>query len=210
MAAAACKTSSTLSLAKPSALASAPTTTSTPSHLTPPLPLTVFLTKDSPMFCGLQQQLDNQVSTLSDIATSLQQLLASLHNPKPWLPQPPSSQPVAATLASTTLPAANTAGLHNPDSLLVDNKHKHAVLVNGVLIKSVPSTASTSSTRHFTKLIPDIRCFAEAWTVYTCIRACATNNPNLGAGLGAFLLHIIQTNCMHMWPLVASYVLTTC
>ncbi|KAJ1029588.1 hypothetical protein NDA13_002834 [Ustilago tritici] len=249
MAAAACKTSSTLSLAKPSALASAPTTTSTPSHLTPPLPLTVFLTKDSPMFCGLQQQLDNQVSTLSDIATSLQQLLALSRNPKPWLPQPPSSQPVAATLASATLPAANTAGsalgaplpgesdvdcifswllrevvqqvidnalppqdlgrLHNPDSLPVDDKHEHAVLVNGILIKSVPSAASTSSTRHFTKLIPDIHCFAESWTIYTCIRACATNNPNLSASLGAFLLHVIQTDCTHTWPSVASYAAPT-
>ncbi|KAJ1031380.1 hypothetical protein NDA13_001119 [Ustilago tritici] len=251
MAAAACKTSSTLSLAKPSTLASAPTTAtaSAPSHPTPPLPLTVFLTEDSPAFCGLQQQLDNQVSALSNIATSLQQLLASLCNPKPWLPQPPSSQPVAATLASATLPAANTAGsvlgaplpgesdvdrifswllqevvqqviddalplqdlgrLHNPDLLPVNNEHKHAVLVNGALIKSVPSTASTSSTRHFTKLIPNIRCFAKAWTVYTCIQACATNNPNLGTGLGAFLLHVIQTDCMHMWLSVASYVLTT-
>ncbi|KAJ1021728.1 hypothetical protein NDA13_005343 [Ustilago tritici] len=106
---------STLSLAEPSTLASAPTTavtaaTSTPSCPTPPFPPTVFLTKDSPMFHGLQQQLNNQVSALSDIAASLQQLLASLRNPKPWLPQPPSSQPVAATLASTTLSAANTAG----------------------------------------------------------------------------------------------------
>ncbi|SYW86644.1 uncharacterized protein UBRO2_06044 [Ustilago bromivora] len=170
MAAAACKTSSTLSLAKPSTLTSAPTTTtaSTPSHPTPPLPLT---------------QLDDQVSTLSNIATSLQQLLTLSHNPKPWLPQPPSSQPVATTLTSAMLPAANTAGsalgaplpgesdmdhifswlsrevvqqviddtlplqdlgrLCNPDSLLVDDKHKHAVLVNGVLIKPGPSTLAS-------------------------------------------------------------------
>ncbi|KAJ1036454.1 hypothetical protein NDA13_000334 [Ustilago tritici] len=225
------------------------TTASTPSHPTPLLP-TIFLIEDSPAFHGLQQQLNNQASTLSNIAASLQQLLASLRNPKPWLPQPPSSQPVATILASATLPAANTAGsvlgaplpgdsdvdrifswllqevvqqviddalppqdlgrLHHPDSLLVNNEHKHAVLVNGVLIKSVPSAASTSSTRHFTKLIPNVRCFAKAWTVYTCIQACATNNPNLGAGLGAFLLHVIQTDCMHTWPSVASYVLTTC
>ncbi|KAJ1029419.1 hypothetical protein NDA13_002668 [Ustilago tritici] len=222
---------STLSLAEPSAL------TSAPSCPTPPLPLTVFLTKDSPAFCSLQQQLDNQVSTLSNIAASLQQLLALLPNPKPRLPQPPSSQPVAATLASATLPAANTAGsalgaplpgesdmdcifswlsqevvqqviddalplqdlgrLRNPDLLLVNNKHEHAVLVNSVLIKSVPSVTSTSSTRHFTKLIPNVCCFAKAWTVYTCIRACATNDPNLGTDLGAFLLHVIQTNRMH-------------
>ncbi|KAJ1022347.1 hypothetical protein NDA13_005257 [Ustilago tritici] len=176
---------------------------------TPPLPLTIFLTEDSPAFCGLQQQLDNQASALSDIAASLQQLLALLRNPEPRLPQPPSSQPVAAILASTKLPAANTAGsvlgaplpgesdmdcifswllqevvqqviddtlppqdlgrLRNPDLLLVDDKHEHAVLVNSVLIKSIPSAASTSSTCHFTKLIPDICCFAEAWTVYTCI-----------------------------------------
>ncbi|SYW73753.1 uncharacterized protein UBRO2_00028 [Ustilago bromivora] len=216
-------------------LASAPTTTatataSTPSHLTPPLPLTVFLTKDSPTFHGLQQQLNDQVSALSDIAASLQHLLASSHNPEPQPPQPPSSQPVAATLASAMLPAANTAGsalgaplpgesdieviqqvidntlppqdlgrLCNPDLLPVDDEHKHAVLVNSVLIKSIPSVASTSSTHHFTKLIPDVCCFAKAWTVYTCIWACATNNPNLGAGLGAFLLHVIQTNHMHMW-----------
>ncbi|KAJ1032078.1 hypothetical protein NDA13_002453 [Ustilago tritici] len=217
---------STLSLAEPSALASAPTTAataaaSTPSHPTP-LPPTVFLTKDSPMFHGLQQQLDNQASALSDIAASLQQLLASSRNPEPQLPQPPSSQPVAAILTSATLPAANTAGsalgaplpgesdmdcifswlswevaqqvidnalplqdlgrLHNPDLLPVDNKHEHAVLVNGVLIKSVPSMASTSSTRHFTKLIPNVHCFAKAWT----------------------------TDRTHTWPLVASYVLTTC
>ncbi|KAJ1035817.1 hypothetical protein NDA13_000476 [Ustilago tritici] len=246
---------STLSLAKPSALASAPTTAATaaasaPSCPTPPLPPTVFLTKDSPAFCGLQQQLDNQASILSNIATSLQQLLALLRNPEPRLPQPPSSQPVAATLASAMLPAANTAGsalgaplpgesdvdhifswllreaiqqviddalplqdlgrLCNPDLLPVNVKHKHAVLVNGVLIKSVPSAASTSSTHHFTKPIPNVHCFAKTWTVYTCIRACTTNDPNLGAGLGAFLLHIIQTNHIHMWPSVASYVLTTC
>ncbi|KAJ1029381.1 hypothetical protein NDA13_002632 [Ustilago tritici] len=239
MAAAACKTCT-------NALASAPTTAATAaasasSRLTPPLPLTIFLTEDSPMFCGLQQQLNNQASALSDIATSLQQLLALLSNPKPWLPQPPSSQPVATTLASTTLPAANTAGsalgaplpgesdvdrifswllwevvqqvinntlplqdlgrLCNPDLLLVNNKHEHAVLVNSVLIKSIPSAASTSSTHHFTKLIPNIRCFAEAWTIYTCIRACTTNNPNLSTGLGAFLLHIIQTNHTHTWLL---------
>ncbi|KAJ1031719.1 hypothetical protein NDA13_002108 [Ustilago tritici] len=255
MAAAACKTSSTLSLAKPSTLASAPTTAattaaSTPSHLTPPLPLTVFLTEDSPTFHSLQQELDDQASALSNIATSLQQLLASLRNPKPRLPQPPSSQPVAATLASATLPAANTAGsalgaplpgesdmdhifswlsqeaiqqvinnallpqdlgrMHNPDLLLVDNKHEHTVLVNGILIKSVPSVASTSSTHHITKLIPNVCCFAKAWTVYTCIQACTTNNPNLGAGLGAFLLHVIQTDHMHTWLSVASYILTTC
>ncbi|KAJ1034848.1 hypothetical protein NDA13_001102 [Ustilago tritici] len=112
----------------------------------------------SPAFCGLQQQLNNQVSTLSDIAASLQQLLASSRNPKPRLPQPPSSQPVAATLTSATLPAANTAG--------------------SVLGAPLP--------------------------------ACATNNPNLSAGLGAFLLHVIQTDRMHTWPLVTSYVLTTC
>ncbi|KAJ1031995.1 hypothetical protein NDA13_002371 [Ustilago tritici] len=245
---------STLSLAEPSALASAPTTAataaaSTPSHPTP-LPPTVFLTKDSPMFHGLQQQLDNQASALSDIAASLQQLLASSRNPEPQLPQPPSSQPVAAILTSATLPAANTAGsalgaslpgesdvdhifswlsrevvqqvidnalppqdlgrLRNPDSLLVDDEHKHAVLVNSVLIKSVPSAASTSSTHHFTKLIPNVHCFAEAWTVYTCIQACATNDPNLGASLGAFLLHVIQTDRTHTWPSVASYTLTTC
>ncbi|SAM83744.1 uncharacterized protein UBRO_20203 [Ustilago bromivora] len=245
-------------------LASAPTTTatataSTPSHLTPPLPLTVFLTKDSPTFHGLQQQLNDQVSALSDIAASLQHLLASSHNPEPQPPQPPSSQPVAATLASAMLPAANTAGsalgaplpgcfaefrvsimvyaftcqlelsrergllfsskkahlrtheviqqvidntlppqdlgrLCNPDLLPVDDEHKHAVLVNSVLIKSIPSVASTSSTHHFTKLIPDVCCFAKAWTVYTCIWACATNNPNLGAGLGAFLLHSPPTS----------------
>ncbi|SAM59497.1 uncharacterized protein UBRO_20219 [Ustilago bromivora] len=219
---------STLSLAEPSTLASAPTTAtttaaSTPSHPTPPLPLTVFLTKDSPMFRSLQQQLDDQ---------------------------PPSSQPVAATLTSATIPAANTAGsalgaplpgesdmdhifswllqeviqqviddtlppqdlgrLCNTDSLLVNDEHEHIILVNGILIKSIPSVASTSSTCHFTKLIPDVCCFAEAWTVYTCIRACTTNDPNLSASLGTFLLHIIQTDCMHMWPLVASYVLTTC
>ncbi|SYW82387.1 uncharacterized protein UBRO2_04509 [Ustilago bromivora] len=246
---------STLSLAKPSTLASAPTTTTTtaasaPSCPTPPLPPTVFLTEDSPMFCGLQQQLDDQVSTLSDIATSLQHILALSHNPEPQPPQPPSSQPVAATLASATLPAANTAGsvlgaplpgesdmdcifswlsqevvqqvidnalppqglgrLCNPDLLPVDDEHEHAILVNGILIKSIPSAASTSSTCHFTKLIPDICCFTEAWTVYTCIWACAANNTNLSASLGVFLLHIIQTNCTHMWPLVASYILTTC
>ncbi|SYW82311.1 uncharacterized protein UBRO2_04433 [Ustilago bromivora] len=115
MAAAACKTSSTLSLAEPSALPSAPTTTMTaatsaPSRPTPPLPPTVFLTKDSPTFRGLPQQLDNQASALSDIAPSLQHLLASSHNPEPQPPQSPSSQPVAATLTSATLPAANTAG----------------------------------------------------------------------------------------------------
>ncbi|KAJ1028283.1 hypothetical protein NDA13_003726 [Ustilago tritici] len=210
MAAAACKTCT-------NALASAPTTAATTaasasSRPTPPLPPTIFLTKDSPAFCGLQQQLDDQMSALSNIAASLQQLLASLRNPKPRLPQPPSSQPVAATLASATLPAANTAGsalgaplpgesdvdrifswllreviqqviddalppqdlgrLHNPDSLPVDNEHEHAVLVNGVLIKSVPSAASTSSTCHFTKLIPN-------------------------------------TDCTHTWPSVASYILTT-
>ncbi|SYW84386.1 uncharacterized protein UBRO2_05486 [Ustilago bromivora] len=187
---------------------------------------------------------------LSDIATSLQHLLASSRNPKPQPPQPPSSQPVVTTLTSATLPAANTAGsalgaplpgesdmdhifswlsqevvqqviddalppqdlgrLHNPDSFLVDNEHKHAVLVNNILIKSIPSTDSTSSTCHFTKLIPNICCFAEAWTIYTCIRACTTNDPNLGTSLGAFLLHIIQTDHMHMWLSVASYVLTTC
>ncbi|KAJ1033783.1 hypothetical protein NDA13_001762 [Ustilago tritici] len=201
---------STLSLAEPSTLTSALTTTaaSIPSHLTP-LPPIVFFTEDSPAFFSLQQQLDDQASALSDIAASLQQLLALLHNPKPWLPQPPSSQLVATTLASATLPAANTAGsalgaplpgesdmdcifswlsqevvqqviddalplqdlgrLHNPDSLPVDDKHEHAVLVNSVLIKSIPSAASTSSTRHFTKLIPNVCCFAKAWTVYTCI-----------------------------------------
>ncbi|KAJ1018750.1 hypothetical protein NDA13_006437 [Ustilago tritici] len=242
---------STLSLAKPSTLASAPTTATTaaasaPNRLTPPLPPTVFLTEDSPAFCGLQQQLDNQASALSNIAASLQQLLTLSRNPEPRLPQPPSSQPVAAILASATLPAANTAGsalgaplpgesdmdrifswllqevidnalapqdlgrLCNPDLLPVNDEHEHTVLVNSVLIKSIPSTASTSSTHHFTKLIPDIHCFAKAWTVYSCIRACATNDPNLGAGLGAFLLHIIQTNCMHTWLLVASYILTTC
>ncbi|SAM86242.1 uncharacterized protein UBRO_20968 [Ustilago bromivora] len=248
---------SALSLAEPSALASAPTTAattaataSTPSRLTPPLPPTIFLTEDSPAFCSLQQQLNDQASALSDIATSLQHILTSLHNPEPWPPQPPSSQPVATTLTSTTLPAANTAGsalgaplpgesevdcifswlsqevvqqvihntlppqdlgrLCNPDSLLVDNKHEHAVLVNGVLIKSIPSTASTSSTCHFTKLIPDVCCFAEAWTIYTCIWACTTNDPNLSAGLGAFLLHVIQTDRMHTWLSVISYVLITC
>ncbi|KAJ1017898.1 hypothetical protein NDA13_006511 [Ustilago tritici] len=161
----------------------------------------------------------------------------------------PSSQPVAAILASTTLPAANTAGsalgaplpgesdvdhifswllreviqqvindalppqdlgrLCNPDSLPVNNEHEHAVLVNGVLIKSVPSAASTSSTHHFTKLIPNVHCFAEAWTIYTCIQACATNDPNLGASLGAFLLHVIQTDRKHTWLLVASYAAPT-
>ncbi|SAM83010.1 uncharacterized protein UBRO_20727 [Ustilago bromivora] len=250
MAAAACKTSSTLSLAEPRTLASAPTTAaSAPSHPTPPLPPTIFLTKDSPAFCSLQQQIDNQASALSDIAASLQHLLASSCNPKPWPPQPPSSQPVAATLASTMLPAANTAGsvlgaplpgesdmdhifswllqeviqqviddafppqdlgrLRNPDSLPVDDEHKHVVLVNGVLIKSIPSTTSTSSTRHFTKFIPNVCCFAEAWTIYTCIRACATNDPNLGAGLGAFLLHVIQTDHMHMLSLT-SICITSC
>ncbi|KAJ1022356.1 hypothetical protein NDA13_005266 [Ustilago tritici] len=246
MAAAACKTCM-------NTLASAPTTAataaSTPSRRTP-LPLTIFLTEDSPAFCGLQQQLDNQASALSDIAASLQQLLALLRNPEPRLPQPPSSQPVAAILTSATLPAANTAGsvlgaplpgesdvdhifswlsrevvqqvinntlplqdlgrLHNPDSPLVNDKHKHAVLVNSILIKSIPSAVSTSSTCHFTKLIPDVHCFAKAWTIYTCIQACAINNPNLGTSLGAFLLHIIQNNHMHTWPLVVSYVLTTC
>ncbi|SAM85376.1 uncharacterized protein UBRO_20089 [Ustilago bromivora] len=246
---------STLSLAEPSMLASAPTTTatattSTPSCLTPPLPLTIFLTEDSPAFCGLQQQLNDQASALSNIAASLQCLLTSSHNPEPWPPQPPSSQPVATTLASATLPAANTAGsalgaplpgesdvdrifswllwgvvqqviddalppqdlgrLHNPDSLPVDDEHKHAVLVNGILIKSIPSMTSTSSTCHFTKFIPNVCCFAEAWTIYTCIWACATNDPNLGTGLGAFLLHVIQTNRMHTWLSVTSYVLTTC
>ncbi|SAM81261.1 uncharacterized protein UBRO_20594 [Ustilago bromivora] len=190
-----------------------------------------------------------EVSTLSNIATSLQQLLTLSHNPKPWLPQPPSSQPVATTLTSAMLPAANTAGsalgaplpgesdmdhifswlsrevvqqviddtlplqdlgrLCNPDSLLVDDKHKHAVLVNGVLIKSVPSVASTSSTCHFTKLIPNICCFTEAWTIYTCIQACTTNDPNLGGSLGAFLLHIIQTNCTHMLSLTSIHI-TSC
>ncbi|SYW79036.1 uncharacterized protein UBRO2_02720 [Ustilago bromivora] len=226
----ACKTSSTLSLTEPSALPSAPTTTATaatsaPSCLTPPLPPTVFLTEDSPTFCGLPQQLDDQVSALSNIAPSLQHLLASSRNPEPQPPQSPSSQPVAATLTSAMLPAANTAGsalgapltgesdmdcifswllweviqqvindalppqdlgrLCNPDSLPVDDEHKHAVLVNGVLTKSIPSAVSTSSTRHFTKLIPDICCFAEAWTVYTCIWACTTNDPNLGTTLWA-------------------------
>ncbi|KAJ1024022.1 hypothetical protein NDA13_004852 [Ustilago tritici] len=243
---------STLFLAKPSALASALTTTATtsaPSCPTPPLPLTVFLTEDSPAFCGLQQQLNDQVSALSNIAASLQQLLASSRNPKPRLPQPPSSQPVAAILTYATLPAANTAGsalgaplpgesdvdhifswllqeivqqviddalppqdlgrLCNPDSLPVNNKHKHAVLVNGVLIKSVPSAASTSSTHHFTKPIPNVHCFAKAWTIYTCFQACATNNPNLGASLGAFLLQVIQTDRTHMWLLVASYAAPT-
>ncbi|SYW78118.1 uncharacterized protein UBRO2_02310 [Ustilago bromivora] len=205
---------STLSLAKPSALASAPTTTatvaaSTPSHPTPPLPPTVFLTEDSPVFCSLQQQLDDQASALSEIAASLQHLLASSCNPEPRHPQPPSSQPVATTLTSTMLPAANTAGsalgaplpgesdmdrifswllwevvqqvindtlppqdmgrLCNPDLLPVDDEHEHAILVNGALIKSVPSMASTSSTHHFTKLIPNIHCFTKAWTIYTCI-----------------------------------------
>ncbi|SAM83230.1 uncharacterized protein UBRO_20754 [Ustilago bromivora] len=84
--------------------------TSAPSRPTPPLPPTVFLTKDSPTFRGLPQQLDNQASALSDIAPSLQHLLASSHNPEPQPPQSPSSQPVAATLTSATLPAANTAG----------------------------------------------------------------------------------------------------
>ncbi|SAM84183.1 uncharacterized protein UBRO_20815 [Ustilago bromivora] len=172
MAAAACKTSSTLSLAEPSTLASAPTTAttaaaSTPSCPTPPLPLTVFLTEDSPAFCGLQQQLDDQASTLSDIATSLQHLLTSSQNPSLGplcLPQ---------QVIDNTLPLQDLGRLRNPDSLPVDDEHKHAVLVNGILIKSVPSMASTSSTCHFTKLIPN-------------------------------------TDHMHTWPSVASYVLTTC
>ncbi|SYW80117.1 uncharacterized protein UBRO2_03385 [Ustilago bromivora] len=250
MAAAACKTCTNALASAPTTAATTAATASTPSRLTPPLPPTIFLTEDSPAFCSLQQQLNDQASALSDIATSLQHILTSLHNPEPWPPQPPSSQPVATTLTSTTLPAANTAGsalgaplpgesevdcifswlsqevvqqvihntlppqdlgrLCNPDSLLVDNKHEHAVLVNGVLIKSIPSTASTSSTCHFTKLIPDVCCFAEAWTIYTCIWACTTNDPNLSAGLGAFLLHVIQTDRMHTWLSVISYVLITC
>ncbi|SPC60572.1 uncharacterized protein UHOD_11127 [Ustilago sp. UG-2017b] len=99
----------TLSLAEPGTLASAPITTtmataSAPS-LPPPLPSPVFLTEDSPAFRGLQQQLDDQASALSDTATSLQCLLALSHIPEPRLPQP-----VAGTLTSATLPAANTTG----------------------------------------------------------------------------------------------------
>ncbi|SPC66059.1 uncharacterized protein UHOD_11671 [Ustilago sp. UG-2017b] len=70
----------TLSLAEPGTLTSAPITTTTAAASAPspppPLPSPVFLTEDSPTFRGLQQQLDNQASALSEIATSLQRLLA--------------------------------------------------------------------------------------------------------------------------------------
>ncbi|SPC61954.1 uncharacterized protein UHOD_12128 [Ustilago sp. UG-2017b] len=108
-----------------------------------------------------------------------------------------ASAPTTAVTAAASAPSRPTPPL--PPTVF---------LTDGVLIKSIPSAASTSSTRHFTKLIPDVCCFTEAWTVYTCIQACATNDPNLGAGLGAFLLHVIQTDHTHTWPLVASYVLT--
>ncbi|SYW82261.1 uncharacterized protein UHO2_00746 [Ustilago hordei] len=196
-------------------LASAPITAATAASApnpTPPLPPTTFLTEDSPAFRGLQQQLDDQTSALSDIAASLQQLLTSSRNPEPQLPPPVAETLASATLPGSalgaplpgesdmdrifswlsrevvqqvidnTLPPQDLGRLRNPDSLPVDDEHEHAVLVNGVLIKSVPSTDSTSSTRHFTKLIPDVRCFAEAWT----------------------------TDWMHMWLSVASYVLATC
>ncbi|CCF51315.1 hypothetical protein NDA11_001420 [Ustilago hordei] len=169
-------------------LASAPITAATAASApnpTPPLPPTTFLTEDSPAFRGLQQQLDDQTSALSDIAASLQQLLTSSRNPEPQLPPPVAETLASATLPGSalgaplpgesdmdrifswlsrevvqqvidnTLPPQDLGRLRNPDSLPVDDEHEHAVLVNGVLIKSVPSTDSTSSTRHFTKLIPD-------------------------------------------------------
>ncbi|SAM82936.1 uncharacterized protein UBRO_20355 [Ustilago bromivora] len=190
---------STLSLAEPSTLTSAPTTAMTaaasaPSCLTPPLPPTIFLTKDSPSANTAGSALGAPLPGESDMDHIFS-----------WL-----SQEVVQQVIDDALPPQDLGRLHNPDSFLVDNEHKHAVLVNNILIKSIPSTDSTSSTCHFTKLIPNICCFAEAWTIYTCIRACTTNDPNLGTSLGAFLLHIIQTDHMHMWLSVASYVLTTC
>ncbi|KAJ1035763.1 hypothetical protein NDA13_000423 [Ustilago tritici] len=82
-----------------------------------------------------------------------------------WTTSSPGSRwEVVQQVINDALPPQDLGRLHNPDSLLVNNEHKHTVLVNGVLIKSVPSMASTSSTCHFTKLIPNVCCFAKAWT----------------------------------------------
>ncbi|SPO31698.1 uncharacterized protein UTRI_10310 [Ustilago trichophora] len=243
---------STTHALEPSAPPAPSTTLAGASPLAVPLQPLPYLTEASPAFLRLQQQLDDQGSSLSGISNALQQLLASSRPQPPTAPLPstPQRAPAAPSLPAPGDPTSATGSHHlggpspgesdtdrifswlsrevvqqvlddslapqdlgklrNPDSLPVDSEDDHAVFVNGVLIRAAPSSGSSSSTRSFLRLMPDVRCFAEAWTVYTHLRSCATNDPNLGAGLGAFLIHIIETDRTHTWSSVALYILTTC
>ncbi|SPO19907.1 uncharacterized protein UTRI_10008 [Ustilago trichophora] len=243
---------STTHALEPSAPPAPSTTLAGASPLAVPLQPLPYLTEASPAFLRLQQQLDDQGSSLSGISNALQQLLASSRPQPPTAPLPstPQRAPAAPSLLAPTdstsatgchhlgapspgesdtnrifswlsrevvqqvlddsLAPQDLGKLRNPDSLPVDSEDNNAVFVNGVLIRAAPSSGSSSSTRSFLRLVPDVRCFAEAWTVYTHLRSCATNDPNLGAGLGAFLIHIIETDRTHTWSSVALYILTTC
>ncbi|SPO21466.1 uncharacterized protein UTRI_10045 [Ustilago trichophora] len=243
---------STTHALEPSAPPAPSTTLAGASPLAVPLQPLPYLTEASPAFLRLQQQLDDQGSSLSGISNALQQLLASSRPQPPTAPLPstPQRAPAAPSLPAPTDSTSATGCHHlgapspgesdtnrifswlsrevvqqvlddslapqdlgklcNPDSLPVDSEDDNAVFVNGVLIRAAPSSGSSSSTRSFLRLVPDVRCFAEAWTVYTHLRSCATNDPNLGAGLGAFLIHIIETDRTHTWSSVALYILTTC
>ncbi|KAJ1019784.1 hypothetical protein NDA13_006009 [Ustilago tritici] len=123
--------------------------------------------------------------------------------PQPWSrnvgPSPPSAAPVAGNLVNDNMAKVPTSKDAEP-----------GVLVNGVRVMVPEPVAIASFSKAFLRLLPDVRSFAQAWTVYTTLRCTYTNDPHLSASLGAFLVHVIDLDITFHWPAVAEYVLAVC
>ncbi|KAJ1021204.1 hypothetical protein NDA18_005445 [Ustilago nuda] len=120
------------------------------------------------------------------------------------------SKEVAQLVYEDRLPPHDLGRLRNPAKVPASKETEPGVLVNGVRVTVPEPAAVASSSKNFLRLLPDVRSFAQAWTVYTSLRFTSVNDPLLSASLGAFLAHVIDLDIIFLWPVVAEYVLAVC
>ena len=125
----------------------------------------------------------------------------------PWI-----SRELAQQVYDDRLPPHELGKLRNPahNTTASEPERELGVIVNGVRVGVPEPSSSDLSSRAFLRLVPDVRSFAQAWSVYTALRSTSASDPHLAASLSAFLVHIIDLDTQYFWSTVAEYLLTVC
>ncbi|SPC64150.1 uncharacterized protein UHOD_11689 [Ustilago sp. UG-2017b] len=124
----------------------------------------------------------------------------------PWV-----SREVIQQIIDDSLLPQDLGKLRNPDTARsLPTPEVDHVFINGVRVEAPTAASSASPVKVFLRHVPDVRTFAQVWAVYASIRACASNDPSLGASLAEFLVHVIDVDATYTWASVAAYILSIC
>ncbi|SOV09941.1 uncharacterized protein UDID_19582 [Ustilago sp. UG-2017a] len=124
----------------------------------------------------------------------------------PWV-----SREVVQQIIDDLLLLQDLGKLRNPDTARsLPTPEVNHVFINGIRVEAPTAASSTSPIKVFLHHVPDARTFAQVWAVYASIRACASNDPSLGASLAEFLVHVIDVDATYTWASVAAYILGIC